>query len=105
MKFGLKESLVDEIVSIIEKSKKVKKAVIFGSRARGDFKPASDIDIAVYAISNLTSEELNGIRSKTAEIDCIYKFDIVDIDRMDKKALVENIENEGITIFQLERRN
>jgi len=100
MKFGLEELLLDKIVSIIGRNEKIKRIVIFGSRARGDFKPASDIDIALYASGSLTSEELNSIRSQIDEIDCIYKFDIVDVNRLEKKAMVENIKNEGITIFE-----
>jgi uncharacterized protein len=102
MKFGLKESLIEEIASILGEDGKVKKAVIFGSRARGDFNPASDIDIAVYGMNILTSEELNSIRSKIDEIECIYKFDIVEVNRIDKRELVKNIENEGIPFFQID---
>lgn len=103
MKFGLEELLLDKIVSIIGSNEKIKKSVIFGSRARGDYKIASDIDIALYASDDLTSEELNSIRSRIDEIDSIYKIDIIDVRRLEKKTMVENINNEGITIF--ERRN
>lgn len=99
MRFGLKDSLLNEMVSVLKENAKIKKAVIFGSRARGDFKAASDVDIAVYADSSLTSEELNIIRTRIDEIDCIYKFDIVDVNGLDKKAMLENIENEGVTLF------
>ena len=105
MRFGLKETLLNEIISALKENTKIKKAVIFGSRARGDFKAASDVDIAVFADSNLTSEELNIIRDRIDEIDCIYKFDIVDANGQDKKAMLENIANEGVVLFSLAQNN
>jgi len=35
-KFGIEEEILDKIVEIFKKYKQVKKACIFGSRARGD---------------------------------------------------------------------
>lgn len=99
MKFGLKEVLLDEIISILKENKKIEKAVIFGSRARGDFKTASDVDIAVFGNERLTSEELNMIRDRIDKIDCIYKFDIVDAYGLVKPAILKNIEKEGVVLF------
>jgi len=85
MKFGLDEILLAKLVSIIGSNEKIKKSVIFGSRARGDYKSASDIDIALYASGSLASEELNRIKSQIDEIDSIYKIDIVDVSKLEKK--------------------
>ena len=47
MKFGLSEESYNKIKDIVNKYNKYQ-FKIFGSRARGDYKLASDIDIAVY---------------------------------------------------------
>ena len=47
MKFGLSEKIYDEIKNIVNKYNKYQ-FKIFGSRARGDYKANSDIDIAVF---------------------------------------------------------
>lgn len=52
MSFGLKSSDLDYIINTIKKFPQIKKAVIFGSRAKGNFKPGSDIDIVDYTHSN-----------------------------------------------------
>lgn len=44
MRYGLQEALIDEIIDIAEKNK-ISKLVLFGSRARGDYKERSDIDL------------------------------------------------------------
>ncbi len=45
--FGLSDNNFNCIIKTIELNPKVEKAIIFGSRAMGNYKPGSDIDIAV----------------------------------------------------------
>ena len=44
---GIKEQVLAEINKLAE-TYQIKKVVLFGSRARGDFRERSDIDLAVY---------------------------------------------------------
>ena len=48
MNFSLDEKVIENIVKILEKYEEVKSAKIFGSRARGDYRKSSDIDIALF---------------------------------------------------------
>lgn len=43
---GIKQQVIEEICELAEKYN-VRKVILFGSRARGDFKRVSDIDLAV----------------------------------------------------------
>lgn len=43
---GIRQQVVDEIRSLAQKYE-VRKVILFGSRARGDFREKSDIDLAV----------------------------------------------------------
>ena len=43
--YGLKESLIEEIVGLAKKND-VERLILFGSRARGDYKERSDVDLA-----------------------------------------------------------
>lgn len=52
--FGVDKSIIEDIVNIIKKYKEITRDVIFGSRARGDYKKASDIEIALFG-DNLTN--------------------------------------------------
>ena len=84
--------------NIIEKIKKVqlktnKKMVIFGSRARENFKEYSDIDIAI--LDNVTTSEKYDILNEFDKIDCEYKFDIVFIQYIENSEFLENIKKEG----------
>ena len=97
--FGLKEKTVKDIKQLLSKYEEViDKAVVFGSRARGDYKRESDIDIAIFS-NNITSSQLNMLRNDFDELDIIYKVDIVNFNKLTKAELKENILKDGIVIF------
>jgi len=99
MKFGLKEEQLQSIVEVIRKVEKIEKAIIFGSRARGDYQKTSDIDIAIYA-PEISSLELNLLRDELEQLDIIYKIDVVDFFNISKQGLIENIKEEGKVIYE-----
>ena len=45
--FGLTEHELKDIIAILEKYPAVSQAVIFGSRAKGNYRSGSDIDISI----------------------------------------------------------
>ena len=47
MKFGLRQGLVDKIIEAIASVEEVDQAIIYGSRAKGDYREGSDIDIVI----------------------------------------------------------
>ena len=47
MKFGLSDKVIDEINGVFRKHSEVEKVLIFGSRVKGNYRPGSDIDLAV----------------------------------------------------------
>ena len=88
--FGLPLKTIDIIVSTIYKNKKIKKIVLFGSRARGNYKKGSDIDIALFARS-LSYDELMKIKVDIGELMLCYTIDIVDFYNLRNKNLKEHI--------------
>ncbi|MDA8236243.1 MAG: nucleotidyltransferase domain-containing protein [Clostridia bacterium] len=69
--------------------------MLFGSRARGDYRYNSDIDIAVYAPGGLPAE----LYFNLDEAAGIYKINLVDMGSLENEKLIENIQREGIEIF------
>lgn len=72
------------------------KVVLFGSRARGDNRERSDIDLAVFnmPIDNqiLFSEEISTLPT-------LLDFDLVFIKETTSKALLDNIEKDGVILM------
>lgn len=98
MEFGLKNTELKAIIDVIKNESYIEKAVIFGSRARNDYKKTSDIDIAIYG-KNITSTQLNLLRDRLNHLDLIYKIDVVDFYNLTKEGLIKNIDTEGRQIY------
>lgn len=100
MSFGLNNSDLDYIISTMMKFPQIKKAAIFGSRAKGNYKPGSDIDIAIYGES-INFDVLARLHSALEEESPMpYFFDIVDYTHSNHKELREHIERVGKVIYE-----
>lgn len=93
MKYGLSEEVYEKIKRVIDNNKNCK-IVLFGSRARGDYKEISDIDLAV--LNDVSRDEQYKIMNEIDLLDIAYKVDIVFIDINTKKELVESIKRDGV---------
>lgn len=92
MKFGLSNETYTKIKEITKKYECVFK--IFGSRARGDFKQNSDIDIAIE--NALTEEQKYKIKNDFDLLDIPYTIDLVFIDEITKLELIKSIKRDGV---------
>ena len=94
MKFGLREEIYDKIINITKKYDY--KFLMFGSRARGDYKNNSDIDIAI--LGDVLSGDENKIRSEFDAIDMEYMVDLIFVNQITNAELIGNIQKEGVEI-------
>lgn len=82
------------ILSVLSKESTVKQAIVFGSRARGDARPNSDIDLALVGCNIPLS-----LFTKLREAAGLYSLDIVRIEGLDNDELRSSIERDGVTIY------
>ena len=94
-------NILDELIKIGNKYN-IGKIVLLGSRARKDNKTNSDIDLAVFADKRTDNE--SKIYFEIEEINTLYKIDIVFIKQNTDKKLLENIEREGIVLYEKEQQ-
>jgi len=100
MIFGLAESDLSYIVNEIKSFAEIEKAVIFGSRARGDYKPGSDIDIAIYG-EKINFQTVSFLHANLEDEGPLpYFFDIVDYTHSDSEELKAQIDLLGSVIFE-----
>ena len=97
-KLGIKKHLLIQIQNIVSKCTSVEKTLIFGSRARGNYKENSDIDIAVLG-KNISLKELNIIVDSLNELSTALDFDVINIQNLSKKELLDNILKDGVEIY------
>lgn len=98
-KFGLDEKVILDIINILKKYKEVESAKIFGSRARGDYRKASDIDIALFG-EKLTSAINTKIYYDIDDLYLPYKIDLINFNSIGiENAIRENILKEGVEFY------
>lgn len=93
MKYGLSEETYNKIKNVIKKYSNYE-FKIFGSRARGDYKENSDIDIVV--INCLDSKAKFNIKNEIDLLDIPYTIDLIFIEDISKKELLESIKKDGV---------
>lgn len=93
MKFGLTDETYLKIREVINEYKEYT-FKIFGSRARGDFKNSSDIDIAVEG--NVNREKQIKIMDSFDRLNIPYMLDIVFVCELQKEELIESIKKDGV---------
>ncbi len=82
-------------IAIICASYKVNKAMLFGSRSRGDHNLKSDYDIAIWC----NESQRQKITSDIDNIDTLYKIDVVFVNDNTNKDLLDNISKDGFDIM------
>ena len=93
-KTGIKSKVLQEIVQLA-KENCIEKVILFGSRARGDFKERSDIDLAFHG-----GNSTNFILDVDELTSTLLEYDIVDLDKPVRKELLESIKNEGVVLYE-----
>ena len=93
-KSGIKPKVIQEIIRLAKKNQ-IEKVILFGSRARGDYKNRSDIDLAFCGDSS--SRFILDVDDKTSTL---LQFDVIDLDKPVRAELLESIKREGIVIYE-----
>ncbi|WP_243347227.1 nucleotidyltransferase domain-containing protein [Parabacteroides sp. FAFU027] len=99
MEFGLSENDIAGIRAVLALHPEVDRAVLYGSRAKGTFKPASDIDLTLQG-ANLTLTILQIIEGELDDLLLPYKFDISVFFQIENPNLIQHIERVGVVFYQ-----
>ena len=99
MRYGLKEQTIESICGVFARHPLVEKAMLYGSRAMGNFKPGSDIDLTLFGES-LTSLELGIIDEELDDLLLPYQIDLSISHRIENMDLREHIERVGVVFYQ-----
>lgn len=98
--FGLLERDLELLHKAFSTFKEVDKALIFGSRAMGNYKKGSDVDIAIMGdgVTKKTLYSLHDLLNE--ELPLPYFFDILIYEEISNSKLREHIDNVGQVIYQ-----
>jgi predicted nucleotidyltransferase len=101
-RFGLPTAAIDKIRGVLARHDAVRRAVIYGSRAKGTFKPGSDIDLTLLAAEGRTIDhrELAKILDEVDDLLLPYTLDLSVFDDLSNAKLREQIERVGQVFYE-----
>ena len=99
MRYGLSEQTIEKICSVFANHPAIDKAVLYGSRAKGNFKPGSDIDLSLHG-AGVSLKELGDIDCELDDLLLPYTIDLLIFDDLDHAELREHIERVGVIFYQ-----
>lgn len=98
MKYGLPESTIEKIRAVFARFPEIDKAVLYGSRAKGTFKPGSDIDLTLYG-ATLTPAICATIADALDELLLPYSIDLSVFSKLNHARLEEHIQRIGVVFY------
>jgi predicted nucleotidyltransferase len=98
MNFGLRDEDVDLIRRFFLNFPQITTVKVYGSRAMGNYRPGSDIDLAIFG--DVDWNLVGHIRAEIDELPLPYKFDITDYQGIDNHNLKTHIDTIGKVIYE-----
>ncbi|HUT02806.1 MAG TPA: nucleotidyltransferase domain-containing protein [bacterium] len=98
MKYGLKDSTIQKVQSVLARYPQVGKAILYGSRAMGNYKNGSDIDLTLYG-DGLTMKVLYRIMDELDDLLLPYTIDLSILDNIGDPDLRDHIRRVGVVFY------
>ena len=92
--YGLTPDVISKLKKIFSKFEKINKVVLYGSRAKGNYRKGSDIDLTLFG-DNLDLKTVYAIEDEIEELYLPYKFDVSIYKQIENHDLREHIERVG----------
>lgn len=99
MPYGLKDIELAKLNEVFAANARIERVVLYGSRAKGNYKPFSDVDITLEG-DELTHTDLNRLSLAIDDLLLPYQFDISIFRTLKNEALIDHIRRMGITIYE-----
>ncbi len=99
MNHGLSESTVERIRGVLAHFPEVEKAMLYGSRANGTYRPGSDIDLTLCG-SGLGQTYLARIEEALDDLLLPYKIDLSVMASLTHPALLDHIRRKGVVFYE-----
>ncbi len=99
---GLSEQDCAEVEQVLKNLPKIERVWVFGSRAKGNFKQGSDVDLALEGVKLDfdTIREASFLLNEESLLP--YQFDLVDKNNIESQELKEHIQRKAIVVYERE---
>jgi predicted nucleotidyltransferase len=98
MPYGLDNEDIEKLLNILFSNKKVESVILFGSRAKGNEKSGSDIDLALKG-AGLDLNDIIDLKVLIDQTSVPYMVDLIIYEKIAEPMLKEHIDRVGIDIY------
>ena len=99
MSHGLSDGTVAQIHEVLAHFPEVEQATLYGSRAKGNYLPGSDIDLTLAGAA-MTSKILGQIRDELEDGLLPYTFDLSILAQITQGDLLDHIRRVGVVFYE-----
>jgi len=99
MLFGLSSNNIDKINSVFKQYSEINEVIIFGSRAKGNYRNNSDIDLAIKG-NNINLSILQQIEIKLDELYIPNSIDLIVFEKIENSELINHINRVGKQFYK-----
>ena len=100
--FGLSQTSFNLLVKAFASFPQIEKVIVFGSRAKGNYKPGSDVDLAIVGKRCTPKLAMELSVKVNEEMPIPYSVDIIDYSSLTHPDLQEHINSVGKLLYQRE---
>jgi len=100
MKFGLKENTIQKICTVLTQYPQVEQAILYGSRAKGNYKNGSDIDLTLYGSADLTLNVLYKIIDDLDDLLLPYTIDLSIFNDIGDTDVINHVQRAGVKFYE-----
>jgi predicted nucleotidyltransferase len=98
-RFGLSEATIQKLCAVLAQYPQVEQAVLYGSRATGNYRNGSDIDLALFG-DDLNLQTLCKIMNAIDDLMLPYSVDLIVFERSGDPDLRAHIHQAGVVFYQ-----
>jgi predicted nucleotidyltransferase len=99
MKYGLSDYTLHTMQALFKKHPAIRAVTLYGSRAKGNFRPGSDIDITLHTDETFTNKDLLALHDQFDESDMPYFVDVSIYDKLNNPDLKAHIQRVGQPLY------
>jgi len=104
MRFGLDQNTITKIQNVFAQFPEIETAILYGSRAKGNFKEGSDIDITLVGIG-ANDATLRKCSQMLDDLNTPYFFDVSILQTLKSLSLIEHINHVGQVLYEKQKVN
>ncbi|TRX00455.1 nucleotidyltransferase domain-containing protein [Candidatus Methylobacter oryzae] len=97
-RLGLPQATLDKLNSVFRQHKGISLVLVYGSRAKGNYRPGSDIDLTIKG-DVLEFAELMQIEDQIDDLFLPYTVDLSQYSQLNNSDLIDHIDRVGMVIY------